>query len=85
LFIIAALILFIFAVTQGSNDSWGKAIVIAPLVISIFIFLAFFTWEWWIDESKAALPPKMWFYDNFAVLFAVSLFPFFWWVSGKSR
>jgi hypothetical protein len=85
MFCTAALILFIFAVTQGSNNSWGTAGVIAPLVISIFVFIAFFTYEWWIDENKAALPPKMWFYDNFSVLFGVGLFPFFWWVSGTSR
>jgi hypothetical protein len=46
--------------------------------------IAFFTWEWWIDEKNAALPPKMWFYDNFSVLFGVGLLPYFWWISGKS-
>ncbi|CCO30868.1 hypothetical protein BN14_04900 [Rhizoctonia solani AG-1 IB] len=25
-------------------------------------------------------PPKLWFYKNFAVLFAVALMPYFWWV-----
>jgi hypothetical protein len=75
--------LFIFSVTQGSNGTWGAAGVIAPLVISIFVMIAFFIWEWWIDEKNAALPPKMWFYDNFSVLFAVGLFPAFWLISGE--
>ncbi|EGO18976.1 hypothetical protein SERLADRAFT_358714 [Serpula lacrymans var. lacrymans S7.9] len=76
-----ALILFIFAVTSGSIDGWGSAAVIAPLVISAFLLLAFFLWEARLPESHAALPPKMWRYENFTILVAISLVPFMWWGS----
>ncbi|QRW17197.1 major facilitator superfamily transporter [Rhizoctonia solani] len=52
------------------------------LTVRLFLALAvaFFFWEARIDEDSAALPPKLWFYKNFAVLFGVALMPYFWWV-----
>ena len=51
----AALILFIFAVTSGSTDGWGTAIVLAPLIISVAMVGGFFWYETRIPESRAAL------------------------------
>jgi hypothetical protein len=45
----------IFALTQGANDGWGKAGVIAPLVISVVMIFTFFVWEWQAKETDAAL------------------------------
>ena len=51
----AALILFIFAVTSGSATGWGSARVIAPLVISLILAVAFSLWERWIEETNAVV------------------------------
>ncbi|KAJ8592752.1 MFS general substrate transporter [Rhizopogon salebrosus TDB-379] len=76
-----ALILFIFAVTSGSTDGWASAMVLAPLVISISMVIAFCYWETLLPAEKAAIPPRTWFYKNFSVLFALALLPYLWWSS----
>ncbi|KAF9256790.1 MFS general substrate transporter [Marasmius fiardii PR-910] len=75
----AALILFIFAVTSGSIDGWGTAKVIAPLVISFVLLVAFFLYETRIPEDVAVIPPKTWSYTNFGVITAIALLPYLWW------
>ncbi|KAF8604038.1 MFS general substrate transporter [Ceratobasidium sp. AG-I] len=77
--LIAAIILFIYALTTGSVSSWKSAGVLAPFFISIALIIAFFLWEAYVDEKNASLPPKLWFYKNFAVLFALAFVPYFWW------
>ncbi|KAL1940391.1 hypothetical protein VTO73DRAFT_8963 [Trametes versicolor] len=76
-----ALILFIFAITSGSDDGWSSARVLVPLIISIFMLVAFFFWEAWIPADNAAVPPSTWFLPNFAVLFGAALLPYFWWTT----
>ncbi|KAH7912270.1 major facilitator superfamily domain-containing protein [Hygrophoropsis aurantiaca] len=73
-----AIILFIFAITSGSTDGWGTAIVLAPLIISILLVVGFFYWETITPADKAAIPPRTWFLNNFSILFAIALLPFFW-------
>ncbi|KAF8605945.1 MFS general substrate transporter [Ceratobasidium sp. AG-I] len=75
-----SVILFVYALTSGSVEGWKSAGVLAPLFVSIALAVSFFVWEAKIDKDGAALPPKLWFYKNFAVLFAVALMPYFWWV-----
>ncbi|KAG8693514.1 hypothetical protein FRC09_010458 [Ceratobasidium sp. 395] len=70
-------ILFVYALTSGSVEGWTAAGVLAPLFVSIALATSFFVWETRIDERNASLPPKLWFYPNFAVLFAVALMPYF--------
>ncbi|KAH7905376.1 major facilitator superfamily domain-containing protein [Hygrophoropsis aurantiaca] len=76
-----AIILFIFAITSGSTDGWGAAAVLAPLIISVLLVVCFFCWETITPANKAAIPPRTWFLNNFSILFAVALLPFFWWSS----
>ncbi|KAG8721845.1 hypothetical protein FRC08_009646 [Ceratobasidium sp. 394] len=76
----AAIILFVYALTTGSISPWASAGVLVPFFISIVLVAAFFVWETRVDEKDAALPPKLWFYPNFAMLFAVALMPYFWWI-----
>ncbi|KAG8734428.1 hypothetical protein FRC12_018535, partial [Ceratobasidium sp. 428] len=76
----AAIILFVYALTTGSVSPWASAGVLVPLFISVALVAAFFVWEARVDEKNAALPPKLWFYPNFVVLFAVALVPYFWWI-----
>ncbi|OBZ65921.1 hypothetical protein A0H81_14087 [Grifola frondosa] len=77
----AALILFIFAITSAADAGWASAQVLAPLIISIFMVVGFFIWEARTLPENAAVPPKTWFLPNFAVLFGVSLIPYFWWTT----
>ncbi|TFY76923.1 hypothetical protein EWM64_g7089 [Hericium alpestre] len=79
--VIAALILFIFAVISGSTDGWATAIVLAPLFISVAMLVGFFVYETRIPVECAAVPPHTWFYPNFSVVFCASLLPFLWWAT----
>ncbi len=51
----AALVLFIFALTTGSNGKWNTVGVIVPLVIAVFLFFSFFYYETRIPEESASL------------------------------
>ncbi|KII83762.1 hypothetical protein PLICRDRAFT_119051 [Plicaturopsis crispa FD-325 SS-3] len=77
----AALVLFIYAVTSASAAGWVSAMVLAPLIVSIIMIVAFFYWETLVPSDKAAVPPRTWFYPNFAVLFAAALLPYLWWTT----
>ena len=52
---IAAIILFIYALTTGSISSWKSAGVLAPFIVSIALMVAFFLWEAHVDEKNASL------------------------------
>lgn len=75
------LILFVFGLTSGPTAGWKTAQVLAPLLLSFALVPCFLFWEARIPERDAALPPAMWFYPNFAVLFAAGILPFAWWVA----
>ncbi|KAI0776916.1 MFS general substrate transporter [Trametes elegans] len=77
----AALVLFIFAITSGTTSGWGSATVLAPLIISVLMVVAFFYYETTIPFDKAAIPPRTWFLPNFSVLFGTALLPYFWWTT----
>ncbi|KAF8839739.1 MFS general substrate transporter [Paxillus ammoniavirescens] len=77
---LVAIILFIFALTSGSADGWATAEVLVPLIMSTLMVAGFFYWETVIPADRAAIPPRTWFYNNFAVLFGLALLPFFWWI-----
>ncbi|KAG8760786.1 hypothetical protein FRC11_014919 [Ceratobasidium sp. 423] len=79
-FSLAAIVLFVYALTTGSVSGWRSGGVLAPFLVSIGFFVAFFFWETRVDEANAALPPKLWFYPNFAVLFGTALMPCFWYM-----
>ncbi|KAI5124916.1 hypothetical protein M0805_007344 [Coniferiporia weirii] len=76
-----SLILFIYSVTTGSSQKWGSAGVLVPLALAVILFAGFFYYETKIPEESASLPPKTWFYPNFAVLLGISLLPYFWWTT----
>ncbi|THU81970.1 MFS general substrate transporter [Dendrothele bispora CBS 962.96] len=73
----AGLILFVFAISEGSASGWNTARVIAPLVISVFTFGAFFLIERIVKDP--ALPPRTWTNKNFTPLFFYGWTPY-WWV-----
>ncbi|KZO93084.1 MFS general substrate transporter [Calocera viscosa TUFC12733] len=74
----SAMILFVFGLTSGPGTGWGAAQVWAPVVLSLVLLAGFLFWETRIPERDAALPPSIWFYPNFAVLFGLALLPFGW-------
>ncbi|KIM21443.1 hypothetical protein M408DRAFT_333459 [Serendipita vermifera MAFF 305830] len=76
-----SVILFIFAVTSGSTKGWGTAYVLAPLLISILLFVLFLVWEAHTPPDDAVLPPRMWRFRNFGVLVGLALLPYLWWVT----
>ncbi|KAF5378229.1 hypothetical protein D9757_009136 [Collybiopsis confluens] len=76
-----SLVLLVFAVTTGSVEGWGKAKIIVPLVLFLLLFIAFFQWEARLPEIMAAVPPKMWRYQNFKILILLSLQTFMFWVA----
>ncbi|KAF8308254.1 MFS general substrate transporter [Clavulina sp. PMI_390] len=77
----AAIILFVYALTEGPAEGWSNAKCLAPLIISIFLAVVFFIYEARIPETMAALPPRVWRYQNVPVLFAVAFVPFWWWAT----
>lgn len=64
---IVALILFIFSLTSGSTEGWASAMVLAPLIISIFLLISFFVWERSHPSEKAAV--WVWFLRHFMTHF----------------
>ncbi|KAF5331470.1 hypothetical protein D9758_015501 [Tetrapyrgos nigripes] len=70
------LILFVFAISEGSTSGWNSATVIAPLVISIFTFASFFVIERIVQDP--AVPPRTWTNKNFAALFFYGMTPYGW-------
>lgn len=54
-FLTASFVLFIYAMTEGSAAGWGSAKVLAPLIISIFLIVAFLYYETIIPETRAAM------------------------------
>ncbi|KAF8166301.1 major facilitator superfamily domain-containing protein [Mycena galopus ATCC 62051] len=77
----AASILFIFSITSGSVEGWRSARVITPLILSFVSLMLFFLWESRLPDSYAAVPSKMWKYENFSILIFISFAPFAWWAS----
>ncbi|KAF8305931.1 MFS general substrate transporter [Clavulina sp. PMI_390] len=77
----AAIVLFVYALTEGPAVGWSNARCLAPLIISIFLAGTFFIYEARIPEKMAALPPRVWHYQNVPMLFAVAFVPFWWWAT----
>ncbi|EJD53378.1 MFS general substrate transporter [Auricularia subglabra TFB-10046 SS5] len=69
----SALVLLVFAFTTSSIHSWGSAIVLAPLIISLALLAGFFFYESRIPSDKAAIPPHIWSYPNFGLIIGVSM------------
>ncbi len=66
----AALILLVYALTEGPEQGWRKAGVLTPLIISILLFPAFAFYETFVKDP--ILPSKVWRFPNFALLLVVA-------------
>ncbi|WWD15856.1 hypothetical protein CI109_100280 [Kwoniella shandongensis] len=65
--IVASLICFILALTQGPIDGWGSASFIAPFVLSFPLAIGFFFWESRIPAKSAVLPSSVWQITNILI------------------
>ncbi|KAJ9092463.1 hypothetical protein QFC20_007350 [Naganishia adeliensis] len=68
-----SLLLFILGLTSGTTDGWTDAHFLAPFLISVFMFIAFFFWEARLDEEKALLPMRILKLPNLILLCFMSL------------
>ena len=69
--LIVALILFVYALSDGSDQGWGSPQIIVTLILSIVVFVAFFFVE--RVTKDPAVPPRLWRIKNFAPMFFYSL------------
>lgn len=76
---LAAIILLTLGLTLGASYGWKKAGFLAPFLISMALFPAFFYWESRLPEGYALLPSKTWKIKNFAVLIILALYVYSWW------
>ncbi|TRM59428.1 major facilitator superfamily domain-containing protein [Schizophyllum amplum] len=76
-----ALILLVYALSEGGDagdtfSGWSSPQVIATLVISVVLLVAFFVIE--KVQSDPALPPQTWRNKNFIPLFFCCWSPYWW-------
>jgi MFS family permease len=85
LLMIGALVCFILAFTQATVQGWKSAIFIAPFVISIFLFVAFFVWEMKMPRGYSLLPHDVWTYPNIFPLMIQASAGFLWFATAQLR
>lgn len=83
--LLAMLILFILALTQGAVDGWGSAIFIAPLVISLVMLPIFVLWEQRLPQGYSLLPQNIWRFPNIGSLMLLATCIFWWFATYQLR
>ena len=76
---LAAIVLLVLGLTLGASYGWKKPGFLAPFLISMALFPAFFIWESRLPEGYALLPSETWRIKNFTILIVLSLFIYSWW------
>lgn len=76
LLLTAAIVLLIFGLSDGNVEGFDRAQSIAPLVIGVLLFPAFFFWETRMDPLDALINPATWHVKNFTLLTVLSLVPY---------
>jgi len=61
------LILFVYALSDGSDQGWSSPQILVTLILSVFFFAGFFVVE--RISKDPALPPRTWRNKNFAPMF----------------
>lgn len=79
LLLTAAIVLLVYGVSNGNVEGWRQAQTLAPLVIGVILFPAFFAVETRINPVDALIDPAMWAVRNFTLLVILGLVPNLWW------
>ncbi|KAJ8488461.1 hypothetical protein ONZ45_g13945 [Pleurotus djamor] len=75
----AGLILFVYAISDGSEAGWQTPQVITTLILSVVFIIVFFFVERFVSDP--ALPPSIWSNKNFTPIFIIAWSPY-WWAFG---
>ena len=75
---LAGIVMITLALTFGAAYGWATASFIAPLIIAIVAFPAFFYWESKLAPEAALLPSRTWRIPNFTVFVVFALFLYGW-------
>jgi MFS family permease len=76
LLLTGAIVLLIFGLSDGNVEGFDRAQSIAPLVLGVVLFPAFFFWETRINPLDALINPATWNVKNFTLLTVLSLVPY---------
>lgn len=76
---LSAQVLFIVGLTFGASYGWTTASFLAPFIIGLLLYPAFFFWERKQDEQNALLPTSIWRIPNITVLIIFALLSLGWW------
>jgi uncharacterized membrane protein YdbT with pleckstrin-like domain len=63
--LLAASTLLVYAFESGGTQfTWSSAVVIVTLIVGAILFVAFVTWEWWLQNQQPArvepvFPPRI--------------------------
>jgi hypothetical protein len=81
----ATLILWILSLTNGITVGWKTADFIAPLAISVVLFVLFFVYESTLKPTHALFQLQALKYPNFIILMFISLNPYLFWACTQSQ
>jgi len=81
----ATLVLFILGFTQAPIEGWDSAIFIAPLVISLVLFVVFLFWEMKMPKGYSLLPHDIWSYPNIFPIVLQASSVFMWFATAQLR
>lgn len=74
-----AQVLVIIGLTFGASYGWTKASFLAPFIVGVLLYPAFFYWETKVPADDALLPPSIWRIPNVPVLIVFGLISLGWW------
>lgn len=76
LLLTSAIVLLVYGLSDGNVEGFDRAQSIAPLVVGVLCFPAFFYWETRMDPLDALINPATWHIKNFSLLTVLSLVPY---------
>lgn len=76
---LSAQVLVIVGLTFGASYGWRSAKFLAPFILGVLLYPAFFLWESKQGEKTALLPSSIWRIPNVTVLIVFALVSLGWW------
>lgn len=78
-----AILLLTLGLTFGASNGWTSPAFLAPLIISFFLFPAFFWWEARLGPGLALVEPSTWKYKNLTMWIVLVLYTQGWWTCNQ--